>query len=301
MMARVLLLGSIVMVGAMTSIAAKAAEQTFNTPTLERIAQTGKIRIGYGATAPFSFRTEEGQVIGYSIDICRRMVDRLKDKLKLPKIDIEFVARTPSNRVQLLNDGSMDIECNASTNSVERRKSASFAYSHFYGGTRYVSLSRNDLKKIDDLKGRSVSAALGTVNVSDINEINRTRKLNISVVPVESLQAAFDMVSDGRVSAFAMDEVLLRTMIAQTAKPDDYTLSQELVTEAQPIGFMMRVNDAEFVSVVNDELAEIYKSPEMPEIYRRWFESPIPGLNINLNLPMSDVVREALGNPKPIQ
>ena len=117
--------------GMLGSIEASAAEKIFDTPTLDRIAQTGKIRIGYGSTAPFSFLNADGQVIGYSIDLCRAVVEKLKQRLKVQSIDVEFVPRTPSNRVQLLNNGAMDIECNASTNTAERRKSVAFSYSHF--------------------------------------------------------------------------------------------------------------------------------------------------------------------------
>lgn len=283
------------------AIGVKAEDKKFDTPTLDRIVQTGKIRIGYGSTAPFSFLNADGQVVGYSIDLCRGIVEKLKDRLKLHSIDIEFVPRTPSNRVQLLNDGTMDIECNASTNTLERRKSVAFAYSHFYGATRYVSLRKNNLKQLDDLKGRSVSVALGTVNINEINEISRKRKLNISTVPVDSLQAAFDMVTDGRVAAFAMDEVLLKTMIARTQSPSDYVLSDEQVTELQPLGFMMRLNDEAFVTAVNQALNEIYKSEAVKGIYSRWFEEPMPGLNINLELPMSPWLIEALRSPQTLK
>ncbi|WP_245445430.1 amino acid ABC transporter substrate-binding protein [Agrobacterium rosae] len=291
----------LVLPAALLMLSATFAFAEFNTPTLERIRETGKIRIGYGVTAPFSFTAPSGEVVGYSIDLCRQVAEKLKTRLKLGAIDIEFVPRTPSNRIQLLNDGTIDIECNASTNTVERRKSANFAISHFYSATRYVSLAKNHLETVADLKGRSVSVALGTVNVSDINEINRAQKLNISVVPMDSLQAAFDLVTDGRVSAFAMDEVLLSTMIAQSKNPTDYQVSTEKVTGSQPFGFMMRLNDTEFTAAVNDALTEIYKSPDMAELYKRWFESPIPGKGIILNVPMSEMLKATLANPAPIQ
>ncbi|WP_202033527.1 transporter substrate-binding domain-containing protein [Agrobacterium larrymoorei] len=270
----------------------------FDTPTLQRITETGKIRIGYGVTAPFAFQTSDGEVVGYSIDICRRLTERLKDRLQLPAIEIDFVPRTPSNRIQLLNDGLIDIECNASTNTEERRKSASFSYSHFYSASRYVSLAKNGLSALDDLKGRSVSVTLGTVNVGEINEVNRARKLNMSLVPVEAIQAAFDMVSDGRVSAFAMDEVLLSMMIAQSGAAENYRLSSETVTPTQPFGFMMRLNDPAFTQAVNEELRVIYGSAEMAGIYRRWFEEPMPSLNLNLHMPMSDRLRANFENPE---
>lgn len=285
----------------MLVVSGAALASGFTTPTLQRIKETGKIRIGYGQTAPFSFPAANGEVLGYSIDLCRRMTEKLKTRLNMQSIEIEFVPRTPSNRIQLLNEGSIDIECNASTNTVERRKSATFAISHFYGATRYVALAKNRLSTLADLRGRSVSVALGTVNVSDINEANRSKKLNMSVVPVDTLQTAFDMVADGRVSAFAMDEVLLRTMIARSKAPDDYSISTEIVSESQPFGFMMRLDDAEFAAAVDQALSEIYKTPEMAEIYRRWFESFVPALGINLKLPMSDVLKSALATAKQVE
>lgn len=278
-----------------------AAANDFSQPTLERIKETGKIRIGYGMTAPFSFTAPDGEVIGYSMDLCRRLADKLKNRLQMEKIEIVLVPRTPSNRVQLLNNGDMDIECNASTNTAERRKSVRFAISHFFSATRYVSLAKNNLQTIADLKGRSVSVALGTVNVNDINDANRSKKLNISVIPTDSLQAAFDMVTDGRASAFAMDEVLLSTMIARAKNPSEYSISSEKLTEAQPVGFMMRLNDKAFATVVNESLAEIYKGADMEALYKQWFESVVPSIGVNVNVPMSDMLREALANPKPIE
>ncbi|WP_200925539.1 amino acid ABC transporter substrate-binding protein [Rhizobium sp. Leaf262] len=286
---------------AIAPVASDAVAEDFTQPTLERIKETGKIRVGYGVTAPFSFTASDGQVIGYSIDLCNRLAEKLRLRLEMPAVEVVLVPRTPSNRVQLLNSGEMDIECNASTNTAERRKSAAFSVSHFYSATRYVSLAKNNLKTLNDLKGRSVSVALGTVNVSDITEANRTKKLNVSVIPVDSLQAAFDMVTDGRVSAFAMDEVLLGTMIARTKDPAEYSISTDKLTDAQPFGFMMRVNDKPFVSAVNEALTEIYKSPEMSEIYHRWFETSAPGLGINIDLPMSDMLKKALAHPTPIE
>ena len=282
-------------------MSAGLAAADFTAPTLERIKETGKIRIGYGVTPPFSFTTAQGEVVGYSIDICRALAEKLKDRLQMPTIKIEFIPRTPSNRIQLLNDGMMDIECNASTNTAERRKSASFAISHFFGATRYVSLAKNGMETLADLKGRSVSVALGTVNVSDINEINRSLKLNMSIVPVETLQSAFNMVTDGRVSAFSMDEVLLSMMIAQSKTPSDYRMSSDKVSDEQPFGFMMRLNDEAFTDAVNQALTEIYKSPQMPQIYSRWFEQPAPGAGVNLKIPMSPMLKEALANPVPIK
>lgn len=260
--------------------------------SLERIEATGELRVGYGDTAPFSYLDNQGNVVGYSIDICQRLARQLQVQLGLPALDITYVYRTPSNRVQLLNSGDIDIECNASTNTQERRQSAQFALSHFFVSVRYVALEASGLTTLEDLEGRSVSVARGTVNVSQINQLNRERQLNLSVVPVDTLQQAFDLVAEGRVAAFAMDEVLLITMIAGSDHPGAYALSEEAIASVQPLGFLMRLGDDAFAVEVNKALERIYTSPEMPLLYAKWFQQPLPDKDITLNVPMSAVLAE---------
>lgn len=255
--------------------------------TLERIEETGVLRIGYGDTAPFSYVDNNGQVVGYSIDICQRLADHLQAQLNIPSLDIVYVPRTPSNRVQLLNSGDIDIECNASTNNEERRRSAQFSLSHYFVSVRYVALRESGFSTLQDLAGHSVSVARGTVNVGQVNQANREHQLNLSVVPVESLQEAFDLVTNQRVAAFAMDDILLSTMMAEADNPDRYVLSEEALTEAEPLGFMMRLHDHAFAEQVNIALEHIYTSADMPLIYDQWFQHPLPGKDITLNMPMS--------------
>lgn len=273
-------------------VAGGAAHAAQSLNTLERIKATGELRVGYGDTAPFSYQDNQGNVVGYSIDICQRLAGQLQKQLDIPALDIIYVARTPSNRIQLLNSGEIDIECNASTNTEERRRSAQFALSHYFVSVRYVALKSSGFTTLEDLSGRSVSVARGTVNVSQINQANREQQLNLSVVPVETLQDAFDLVAEGRVAAFAMDDVLLSTMIAESTDPDAYVLSEEAITSAEPLGFMMRLEDDAFAVEVNKALEHIYTSPEMPLLYHQWFQQPLPGKNITLDVPMSEVLAE---------
>lgn len=266
------------------------AEQPLN--TLERLKETGVLRVGYGDTAPFSYIDDHGNVVGYSIDICQQLAVQLQRQLAIPALDITYVARTPSNRIQLLNSGDIDIECNASTNTEERRRSAQFALSHYFVSVRYVALKSSGFTTLKDLSGHSVSVARGTVNVSQINQANREQQLNLSVVPVATLQGAFDLVAEGRVAAFAMDDVLLSAMIAESDEPQAYALSEEAITSTEPLGFMMRLEDDAFAIEVNKALAHIYTSPEMPLLYYHWFQQPLPGKDITLDIPMSEVLAE---------
>ena len=265
--------------------------------TLQRLSETGTLRVGYGDTAPFSYQDDEGNVRGYSIELCQRVAEQLQQQLNLPKLDIEYVFRTPGNRVQLLNSGEIDIECNASTNNAERRRSADFSLSHFFVSVRFVALKENQFFTLQDLAGRSVSVARGTVNVGQINQANREQQLNLSVVPVETLQEAFDLVTEGRVAAFAMDDILLSTMIAESEDPSAYSLSEEAVTAEEPLGLLMRQGDQAFVEQVNQALREIYQRGDILALYERWFLQPLPGKGITLNGPISETLAHHFMNP----
>ena len=238
-------------VGLLMAVWAISSAAASEINTLQRLSETGTLRVGYGDTAPFSYQDEDGNVLGYSIELCQRVAAQLQQQLNLPKLDIEYVFRTPGNRVQLLNSGEIDIECNASTNNAERRRSADFSLSHFFVSVRFVALKENQFFTLQDLAGRSVSVARGTVNVGQINQANREQQLNLSVVPVETLQEAFDLVTEGRVAAFAMDDILLSTMIAESEDPSAYSLSEEAVTAEEPLGLLMRQGDQAFVEQVN--------------------------------------------------
>ena len=266
--------------------------------TLKKIADSGVIRIGYSAEdIPFSYRTQDGTVTGYSTDLCVQVVDLLKQKLGLAALTIEYVERTPSNRVAMLRDGKFDIECVASTNNAERRKSVAFSYSHFVTGTQFVALKKSNLKTIDDLAGHTVAATSGTTNIGQLNAINRKRGLHIAVMPVESHKAAFKLVVEGRASAFVMDGILLAAMIANSGQPDDYALSSESLGSPEPYGLMIRREDKEFKDAVNAALAEIYSSGKIVAIYDKWFTMPIPPNGINMRLPLSADLRKAFDSP----
>lgn len=266
--------------------------------TLAKIVETGVIRLGYSAEdIPFSYRAPDGTVLGYSTDLCVRVVGHLKQQLGLASLAIEYVERTPRNRVAMLRDGALDIECVASTNNAERRKSVAFSYSHFVTGTQFVSLKKNNLRTMADLAGHTVVATSGTTNLGQLATANRERRLHIAVMPVETHKDAFKLVTEGRASAFVMDGILLAAMVASSEHPDDYILSSDSLGWPEPYGLMVRREDTEFRDAVNAALLEIYGSGEINAIYDKWFTKPIPPNGINMRLPMSEELRQAFSNP----
>ncbi|OOO21917.1 amino acid ABC transporter substrate-binding protein [Agrobacterium pusense] len=284
--------------GIFSLLSTYAAGQEVQPPTLETIARTGIIRLGYAdRNIPFSYLGTGPEPIGYSIELCLKVVDSIREKLDLPGLKVDFVKRTPSNRITLLNDGTIDMECVASTNTEERRKAVWFSYSHFITGTRYVALKSSGLNTVADLAGRTVVVTTGTINISQLNVLNRKLGLNITVLQNDSTEGGFEMVTENRASAFVMDDILLRSFVAETGRPEDYAISNEYLAPPQPYGLMLRHGDTGFRDAVNEALGEIYASGEIEKIYEKWFNAPIPPNGMNLQRPLPDDLADAFRNP----
>ena len=269
--------------------------------TLDRIVETDTIRIGYSVDAsPFSYLDTDKSVIGYSIDLCKQVADKLAEQLGLDTIAIKYVPRTPSDRVLLVQNGDIDIECVASTNTAERRKSVAFTYSHFMTATQFVTLRSQGFKRLADLSGRSVASTSGTIVIGQLTALNRSRSLNLAVVPTPTHEDGFDLMATERVSAFVMDGVFLASMVANAPDPSLFFISPDVLDAPAPYGFMIRRDDVAFRDAVNTALQEIYQSPEMTEIYDKWFNAPIPPHGVNLRMPMSDALKAAFAAPATV-
>jgi glutamate/aspartate transport system substrate-binding protein len=268
------------------------------TSTLQQIAETGLVRIGYSAEDfPFSYREKDGTVTGYSTELCLEVIDTIRQSLKLASVKVEYVERTPRDRVSKLRNGDFDIECVASTNNAERRRSVGFSYPHFITGTQFVALRKNNLKTIADLAGHSVAATLGTTNIGQLNELNRDRALHIAVMTVETHKDALQLVREGRAAAFVMDGILLAAMIAKAPDSEEFALSTEALGWPEPYGLMVRLDDTEFKTAVNAALKNIYASGKIDELYEKWFNTPVSPSGINMRQQMTKEVREAFDNP----
>lgn len=267
--------------------------------TLDKIAATKSIAIGIRDDAPpFSYRIGDGTVIGYSIDLCRIIVERLRARLKLDRIDIIEVPSTAATRFVLVKSGAVDLECATTTNNAERREHVAFSYPHFITATRFVSRRQDGLGSIRALKGHSVVSTTGTINVEQLNALNLQEKLNISVLLARRHAEAFAMVEEGRAAAFVMDAILLAALVAAAPRPADYVISQETFGAPEPYGMLMRRDDPAFKDAVNEALRQVFTSGEIDEIYAKWFTSPIPPHGHNLNLPLSAELKAAFADPR---
>lgn len=267
------------------------------TGTLKKIKDTGVIKIGNrDASIPLSYLDDNQKPIGYGIDICMKIVDAVKAKLKMPKLKVEFVPVTSQTRIPILTGGNIDLECGSTTNSVERQKQVDFAPTYFVTGTKIIVKKSSGIKSYDDLKGKTVVFTSGTTNERAMKAYSDEKKLGINFIPSKDHAESFLAVETGRAVAFPMDDVLLYGLRASAKKPADYDVLGPFLSD-DPYGIMLRKNDTAFKKLVDDTVTKIYKSGEINKIYHKWFESKIPPKGINLNMPMSDGLKEAIKNP----
>jgi glutamate/aspartate transport system substrate-binding protein len=282
---------------AATPLAAPLSAQEL-TGTLKKVKETGSITVGHrDASIPFSYYDDKQQPVGFAMDICAAIVDAVKTELKLPKIDVKYQLVTSANRIPLMANGTIDLECGSTTNNVDRQKQVGFTNTHFLTASRFVSKKANKLDKIDDLKGKTVVSTSGTTNIKQLNDVNNDKKLGINVVPANGHAEAFLMVETDRAVAFVMDDILLASLAASSKTPDAYTISSDAFSLPEPYGIMVRREDPDFKKVADAATAKLYQSPEIAKIYTKWFESPIPPKGLNLKLPMSAGLKKAFANP----
>src|SRR5437879_9757838 len=279
---------------AAVGLAAAAAAQE---GTLQKIKSSGSITIGHrDASIPFSYYDDKQQVVGYAVDLCHRIVDALKTELKMPKLETKYQLVTSANRIPLMANGTIDLECGSTTNNLARQEQVWFTITHFVTANRWVAKKSANVKTLQDLKGKTVVSTAGTTNIKGITEINAAQNLGLSIISANGHPEAFQMVETGRAAAFVMDDNQLYSLAAQSRNPGDYAISTE-ATSVEPYGIMLRKDDATFKKVVNAAMINIYKSGQINPIYEKWFLKPIPPKGINLNIPMSDQFKKVVANP----
>jgi glutamate/aspartate transport system substrate-binding protein len=268
------------------------------TGTLKKVKDTGSVTIGHrDASIPFSYYDDKQQPVGFAMEVCARIVDALKTELKLPAIDVKYQLVTSANRIPLMANGTIDLECGSTTNNLDRQKQVGFTNSHFLTASRYVSKKASKIGSIDDLKGKTVVSTSGTTNIKQLNDVNNEKKLGINVVPANGHAEAFLMVETDRAVAFVMDDILLASLVASSKTPDAYVISSDAFSLPEPYGIMVRRDDPDFKKVVDAATAKLYKSGDMEKLYAKWFQSPIPPKGLNLNMPMSAAMKKAFENP----
>ncbi len=268
------------------------------TGTLQKVKETNRIVLGIQeASVPFSYLDGNQKAIGYAVDICMKIVDAVKRELKLSGLDVETSPVTSSNRIPLMMNGTVDLVCSATTNNAERQRQVAFTNSHFLSATRFAARKSDNISTIDHLKGKPVVAVAGSTNMVQLNQVNAARNLGITSLTAKDQAEAFLMLETGRAAAYVLDDVQLAVAIARSKDPSAYIISEEAFSKAEPYGIMLRKDDAAFKAVADRATAELYRSPEIEAIYKKWFESPVPPNGLNFKTPMTAVLRNAYAHP----
>ena len=265
--------------------------------TLKKIQDAGAITIGHrDASIPFSYYDDKQQPVGYAMDLCLRIVDAVKAELKMPKLEVKYQLVTSANRIPLMANGTIDLECGSTTNNLDRQKQVAFTITHFVTANRWVAKKASNIAKLPDFKGKTIASTAGTTNIKQITEINAAQNLGMNIISANGHPEAFQMVETGRAVAFVMDDILLYSLVAQSRSPGDYAISAEALS-VEPYGIMLRRDDPAFKKVVDNAMTQIYKSGAINAIYERWFLKPVPPRNINLNVPLSPQFKNVIANP----
>ena len=264
--------------------------------TLKKVTDTGRIAISYReSSVPFSYIAGAGKPVGFSMDMADAVVREVKRRTG-KVLEVEYVSVTSQNRIPLLVNGTIDLECGSTTNNADRQKQVSFTITHYVTANRFVSKKADNLRTLADLKGKTIVSTAGTTNIKQMTELNAQQNLGMNILSAKDHAESFLMVETGRAAAFFMDDILLAGLVANHANPGQWVVSADPLS-IEPYGIMLRKDDPAFKKVVDGAMTAMYKSGEVGRLYMKWFQSAIPPRGINLNTPMSDSHKKVAANP----
>lgn len=265
--------------------------------TLGKIKETGTMTLGYReSSVPFSFLDGEQKPVGFSLDLCAAIIERVQRQLDLPKLIVKQVAVNSSNRIPLVVNGTVDIECGGTANNLARQKQVSFSVATFAGQPRWLARADAGLKTPADLTGKTVVVTQGSNAVGFVRRINEEGKLGLNVIQAKDHGESMLTLGSGRAAAFLEDDILLAGERANARDPSAYAFL-EGGYEVGYYGLMFKKGDAAFKSLVDGVLTGMMKDGSFERAYHKWFESPIPPRGVNLAFPISDKLRERIANP----
>ncbi len=267
------------------------------TGTLKKIKESGTITLGHRESSiPFSYYDDKQQVIGYSHEIMMRAVEAVKQELKLPSLQIKLNPVTSQNRIPLVQNGTIDIECGSTTNNLERQKQVSFSNTIFVIGTRLLVRKGSGIKDFPDLAGKNVVTTAGTTSERLLRKLNEDKKMGMNIISAKDHGESFLTLETGRAVAFMMDDALLYGELAKAKRPGDWTVVGTPMSR-EAYGCMLRKDDAPFKKVVDAAIARLETSGEAEKIYARWFLNPVPPKGLNLSFPLSDDMKALYKSP----
>jgi glutamate/aspartate transport system substrate-binding protein len=264
--------------------------------TLKKIKDSNTISLGHRESSiPFSYYDDKQQVVGYSYEYQMKVVEAVKKALNLPNLQVKMTPVTSQNRIPLVQNGTIDIECGSTTNNLERQKQVDFTTTIFIVGTRLLTKKDSGVKDFADLKGKNVVTTAGTTSEKLIRAMNDEKKMGMNIISAKDHGESFLTLESGRAVAFMMDDALLAGERAKARKQEDWVIVGTPQSK-EAYGCMLRKGDAGFKKLADGAISAALKADGEKE-FKKWFQSPIPPKGVNLNLPLSDDMKDLFKNP----
>lgn len=280
-----------------TVVLAAPAVHAQTSGALKKIKDSGEMTLGYrDSSIPFSYLGADAQPVGYSLELCGRVVEAIKKQLATPGLKVNMQAVTSQNRIPLVANGTVTLECGSTVNNVERQAQVAFSDTTFVVATRFIAKKSGNYKTIEDLKGKTVACTTGTNTVKRVRELSTARNLNLNIVAGKDHADSMLLMTSGRAEAFFEDDILLVGMAAASADPNAYALSTEGYS-VDPYALMFAKDDPEFKKLVDATLVALFRSGEINRIYDKWFVQPIPPKNVALGFAMGSALKKAIASP----
>jgi glutamate/aspartate transport system substrate-binding protein len=265
--------------------------------TLKKIKETGIVTIGYRETSlPLSYLDDKLMPVGFSIELCKHVVDAVKAKLGMPDLTVKYNPVTSATRIPLVANGTVDIECGSTANMTIRQQQVGFSYTFFVPQFKWIVRADSNIKSADDLRGKTVAVTAGTNTAVFVNKMNNEQNLGMTIMQGKDHAESFLLVETGRASAWMEDDVLLAGFRANAKSPADFKLLDKSYP-SDPYALMIRKDDAQFKALVDETLAQLMRAGEFEKLYIQWFERPIPPKGVNMDLPMSDALKHDIKQP----
>ena len=271
--------------------------------TLKKIKDSGSVTMGVReSSGALSFTLGDGKYVGFHVDLCQKVLADVQKQLGVAKLDIKYQPVTSQNRIPLVQNGTVDIECGSTTNNATRQKDVAFAPTTYVEEVRIAVKANSGISGIDQLNGKKIATTTGTTSVQHLRKHERGAKVNFDEVFGKDHADSFLLLESGRADAFVMDGQILAGLISKSKNPADYKIVGEVLS-VEPIAIMFRKDDAGFKKAVDDSIKGMIKSGELAKTYDKWFVQAIPPSNTKVGLPVSDATKAAWANPndKPME
>ena len=273
------------------------------TDTLKKIKDTSSVTMGVReSSGALAYTLGDGKYTGFHYDVCQHVLADIQKQLGLAKLDIKYQPVTSQNRIPLVQNGTVDLECGSTTNNATRQKDVAFAPTLYVEEVRIAVKANSGITSIANLAGKTVATTTGTTSVQLLRKHERANNVDIKELMGKDHSDSFLLLESGRADAFVMDGQILAGLIAKSKAPADYKIVGEVIS-VEPIGIMMRKDDPAFKKAVDDSVKALIKSGEVAKLYDKWFMQPIPPTNTKLNMPASEATKAAWANPsdKPLE